>query len=777
MGYHPNNLARRWFLLSGVITFIMSIALAPLSLVYAESDAGKSAARVLHFPKDRSLGRVTFADADIQESRYDFHFWYGQPEYEEAEGNVVVPLGKEAALFLYKDSFRDLSPLLELKPDDLFMLCPMSTFHKHSFSQRNMEHIAHLTGLRVFTIRSIGNSSENMKPITKLQSLEKLILPHGTTNMGLSYVSQIKSLKRLIFARNKVTNAGIKRHIPKLTNLEYLALYGGIMDDYCLQCLVDLPSLRELSLNSGNFTDAGLTHVKKCSSLRILDLNHLPVTDAGLRHLSALTGLEDLSLYNTEVTDRGLVYLKSMPSLKKLDVKKRGQKDQITDSGMVHLAQIGSLERLELPGGITDMGMAHIANLKNLQHFWGGGSTDAALEHISKLQSLEYLHTGSSGYTDAGMSHLAKLTNLKDLRLSAESMTNEGLAKLRTLKSLERLELTKCNKVTISGLSGLNALDNLTVLNLNRGIIQDNSGLDISRLTRLEDLGLNLEAPICDNDLACLKKLKNLRYLAIGRKEGHPFTDAGIAHLKDLPNIRELYCHSPYLTDKSLSYLANMKTLNFLTIIGNFTDNGLGYLEQLKTLRSLTIYTTNKFSPAATRQLKERLPNLWSFTAEQNRVLTRKPKSNPEPTMDNKVAPSFALKTLDGKDIKLEDYRGKVVVLYFWATWCKPCVAATPELKKVYTDLKASFGDDFEMISLSMDNSEHRIREHISKYGLTWPQTRIGLRSKISSDYRVNDAAPRSFLIGPDGKILLTPESPQVDTKSFIEKVLKNKKM
>ncbi len=575
--------------------------------------------RIVHFPMDRSLGRVTFADADIQETRYDFHFWYGQPEYKEAKGNVVVPPGKEAALFLYKDSFRDLSPLLELKPDDLFMLCPMSTFHEHSFSQRKMEHIAHLTGLRVFRICTIGNSSENMKPITKLQSLEKLTLPHGTTNRGLSYVSQIKSLKRLIFATNKVTNAGIKRYIPKLTNLEYLALYGGTMNDDCLQCLADLPSLRELSLNSGNFIDAGLSHVKKCSSLRILDLSHLPITDEGLRHLSGLTGLEDLSLNNTEVTDRGLVYLKSMPSLKKLNVKKRGQKDQITDAGMVHLAQIGSLEHLELPGGITGEGMAHVANLKNLKHLEGGGSTDAALKHISNLQSLEYLATGGTGFTNAGMSHLAKLTNLKDLRLYAESITNEGLAKLKTLKSLERLRLTKCNKVTISGLSGLNALNNLTELNLKSGIIQDNSGLDISGLTHLEDFRLNVDAPICDNDLACLKKLKNLRLLRIGRREGHSFTDAGIAHLKDLPNIRELYCHSPYLTDKSLSYLANMKTLNFLTIIGNFTDEGLGHLEGLKSLRSLSINAENDFSPVALARLRKELSNLHTFRVETKR--------------------------------------------------------------------------------------------------------------------------------------------------------------
>jgi peroxiredoxin len=150
--------------------------------------------------------------------------------------------------------------------------------------------------------------------------------------------------------------------------------------------------------------------------------------------------------------------------------------------------------------------------------------------------------------------------------------------------------------------------------------------------------------------------------------------------------------------------------------------------------------------------------------------------TNPTPSTNSTVAPSFAAKTLDGKDIKLEDYRGKVVMLYFWATWCKPCVAGSPKLKKGYKDLKASFGDDFEMISLSMDDYEQSVRQHVNKHKLTWPQVRIGHYSKIASDYGV-EGAPQYFLIGTDGKILLSPESPQVDTKSFIEEVLKKRKL
>ena len=76
-----------------------------------------------------------------------------------------------------------------------------------------------------------------------------------------------------------------------------------------------------------------------------------------------------------------------------------------------------------------------------------------------------------------------------------------------------------------------------------------------------------------------------------------------------------------------------------------------------------------------------------------------------------------------------------------------------------------------------MDDNEHLVRKHIKKFGLTWPQVRIGRLSKISFDYGVDDLAPKYFLIGPDGKILLTPESPQVDTKSFIKELLKNREL
>jgi len=630
-----------------------------------EGEMMEEETRVLHFPKDRSLGTIKVLDANIkrqiQTSHIDswdsigWHDWsdWTKAEYfGEAQGGVVIPAGKKVGLFLSKDAIKDLSPLLNLKPDDLYMLShmPLNWNEDPILSAKCMQYIAHLAGLKSLRLFGTRTTTEGMKHIIKLQSLEMLQPPKGLTNRGLSYVAKLESLKRLYFTENKITNAGLKRYIPKLTNLEELWLGQGRISDAGLVCLAELPMLRYLSIRYGNFTDAGMAHVKKCSSLRILDLISVPITDAGVYHLSSLDKLENLNLSYTEVTDRGLVYLKSMPSLKKLKIGKRNidrDNPPITDAGMVHLAQINSLEYLDLPyHGITGKGLATIANLKNLKHLWVGcytssPLTDKALSHVSKFEKLEYLHIGGTDFTDAGMVHLSKLKKLKVLHFTtAPRVTDKGLAELKSLKQLERLSL-RSKKVTISGLSHLNAFKNLTDLEVGR-FEQDNSGLDISGLIKLERLNFELfrkgSDSVRDEDLACLVKLKNLRRLVIGGVKSSTVTDAGIAHLKDLPNMRELFCGSPYLTDKSLSYLANMKTLYSLTITGNFTDEGLGFLEELKALHHLKIYSSNNFSPKAKERLLNNLPNMRpsSFTAEQDREIKKISKNNPNPSKTEK---------------------------------------------------------------------------------------------------------------------------------------------
>jgi thiol-disulfide isomerase/thioredoxin len=134
------------------------------------------------------------------------------------------------------------------------------------------------------------------------------------------------------------------------------------------------------------------------------------------------------------------------------------------------------------------------------------------------------------------------------------------------------------------------------------------------------------------------------------------------------------------------------------------------------------------------------------------------------------AAPDFELVKIeplaaDGKyedkgKLRFSDYKGKYVILDFWATWCGPCLAKVPELKTLYGKIKDD--DRFAMIGISIDDagSEERLGKFVANREMLWLH---GLSpgswdSSAARTYGIN-AIPALLLIAPDGKVLLSNPS------------------
>ena len=117
---------------------------------------------------------------------------------------------------------------------------------------------------------------------------------------------------------------------------------------------------------------------------------------------------------------------------------------------------------------------------------------------------------------------------------------------------------------------------------------------------------------------------------------------------------------------------------------------------------------------------------------------------NPRP------APDYAFSGPSGKSLVFGDFRGKVVLLNFWATWCPPCLEEMPSLDRLQGRLG---GDRFEVLALSLDDSRYIVNKFFAEFGIDHLAIYMDIGENAMQVFAVG-GLPTSLIIGPEGNLL-----------------------
>ncbi len=172
--------------------------------------------------------------------------------------------------------------------------------------------------------------------------------------------------------------------------------------------------------------------------------------------------------------------------------------------------------------------------------------------------------------------------------------------------------------------------------------------------------------------------------------------------------------------------------------------------------------------------VKALLTNRWAWAAVVAVVIASSPGCSMDPDAGDASAGvkaakfDYTLKDMNGKDVKLADFKGKPILLNFWATWCPPCKAEIPwfiEFTEKYKD------KGLVVIGVSVDDSAADIKAFADEYKINYPML-VGLgHDSLMEEYEATFAVPVSWFIRADGTV--STRAPGIHPKEWFEAQIK----
>ncbi|MDR1011981.1 MAG: TlpA family protein disulfide reductase [Opitutaceae bacterium] len=210
-------------------------------------------------------------------------------------------------------------------------------------------------------------------------------------------------------------------------------------------------------------------------------------------------------------------------------------------------------------------------------------------------------------------------------------------------------------------------------------------------------------------------------------------TEAGFA--AELAEFDKIIAGNPKASPEDLAQVLVMQSGFYAEVLGDY-DKAAALVRRIK-----TDYPKTQAAEHAGDMLKQ---------LDQIRAMETV-RAALQPGME---FPDFSVTDTAGKPLSLSQYKGKVVLIDFWATWCPPCVEEIPHVVAAY----GKYHDKgFEVIGISLDREKDALLKYTEKNKMPWPQYYDAANpdASLADKYGI-EAIPSTFLIGKDGKIVAT---------------------